>query len=238
MGVAREDLGIVPLPVIFSSTIALWWCDLDLRRAGITAWLPWLSAGEKLRAARFGSELLRQRYVAGRTALRWILAQRLGLESAAVPLQVARHGRPQLSGPHRSDFNVSHTGGFALIALLEQGSRPRRIGIDLERADRKPNVDRLSRKVLADTERKSLEVDSGAERNRRFLRYWTCKEAMSKATGDGLRAPFAALEVRLDEAPRLIDGPPPYLPSDWELHVPAVPAGYLAAVAKWTPPRE
>jgi phosphopantetheinyl transferase len=74
-------------------------------------------------------------------------------------------------------------------------------------------------------------------RRERFVRYWTCKEAMSKATGDGLIAPFGRLDVALSENPRLIDGPPPYTPAHWALHSAAVPAAWVATIAIWRPPR-
>jgi phosphopantetheinyl transferase len=65
------------------------------------------------------------------------------------------------------------------------------------------------------------------------LRLWTCKEAMSKATGDGLAAPFRALDVSNEGPPRVRDGPAPYRPADWQLHALEAPAGYLATLALW-----
>jgi hypothetical protein len=56
---------------------------------------------------------------------------------------------------------------------------------------------------------------------------------MSKATGEGLLAPFRRLDVGLLDPPRLLDGPPPYRPGRWTLHQPAVPDGWLATVAIW-----
>ena len=72
-------------------------------------------------------------------------------------------------------------------------------------------------------------------RRRRFLRYWTCKEAMSKATGDGLSAPFRRLEVKLADTFELLAGPPPYQPKRWRLHAIDVREGYLATAALWSP---
>ena len=74
-----------------------------------------------------------------------------------------------------------------------------------------------------------------SERRKRFLRYWTCKEAMSKATGDGLSAPFRRLELRLAEGIELAGGPAPYRPARWQLSAVDVPPGFLATVALWSP---
>jgi len=59
---------------------------------------------------------------------------------------------------------------------------------------------------------------------------------MSKATGDGLIAPFGHLEVSHPDRPRLVGGPPPYLPDRWTLHSVAVPPTWFASVAIWRPP--
>ena len=66
-----------------------------------------------------------------------------------------------------------------------------------------------------------------------FLRAWTCKEAMSKATGDGLLAPFREIDVDSGAVPGLNAGPPPYLPSAWMLYAAPVPEGYFATLAIW-----
>lgn len=72
-----------------------------------------------------------------------------------------------------------------------------------------------------------------AARRRRFLQLWTCKEAMSKATGDALTAPFRDIDVTVDDGPRLIAGPPPYLADRWRLISAAVPSELIATVALW-----
>jgi hypothetical protein len=59
---------------------------------------------------------------------------------------------------------------------------------------------------------------------------------MSKATGDGLIAPFGRLDVALSDAPRLLDGPPPYVAAHWTLHHAAVPAAWIATIAIWHRP--
>ena len=159
----------------------------------------------------------------------------LGVPPAAVPIARGRRGRPQLAGIDADlDFNVSHTGGVALIGLRRNNGRDARIGVDVERADRVLGSDRLARKFLTSNERATLEDLEPGERRRAFLRYWTCKEAMSKATGDGLIAPFRHLEVDLQAAPRLVAGPAPYAPPAWALVAAPVPEGYFATVALWT----
>ncbi len=214
--------------------IAFWWCGLDRTPDAIATIAAWLSPAETARADRFGTETLRHRWIAGRTSLRILLGDVLGVAPAHVALRRGVRGRPALADAASGiDFNVSHTQNVALVGVARNLPAGTRIGIDVERIDREVGSDRLAKKFLTAREQAELAGFASDHRRQRFLRYWTCKEAMSKATGDGLAAPFRHLDVDLSEMPRLIDGPPPYLPSRWSLHFVDVPDGWLATVAIW-----
>lgn len=210
--------------------VTLWWAVLTASDAEVARVSGWLAAGEQARAARFGREALSRRYILGRALLRWALGNALGLPPPGVPIVRGARGRPQLAGNTGVDFNISHTEGVALIGI----SRAGRIGVDVERTDRDVHADRLARKFLTDAEQATLTSLPEDERRERFLRYWTCKEAMSKATGEGLSAPFRRLEVRFADAIELVRGPGPYEPSCWRLHAVDVPSDYLATLALWS----
>lgn len=204
---------------------------LAARDDAFACFSSWLAPQEHARAARFGREELRRRYVIGRATLRWTLGRTLEMAPEEVPIVRGERGRPGLGVDAGLDFNISHTEGVALIGMTRSG----RIGVDVERMERGVNADGLSRKFLTRAEQATLaDLDEDARR-RRFLRYWTCKEAMSKATGDGLSAPFRRLEVAIGEAIELAAGPPPYEPSRWRLYAITVATGYLATVALWSP---
>jgi 4'-phosphopantetheinyl transferase len=221
------------LPVALAcaaADVALWWAPLAVAPDEIARLAAWLAPAEHARADRFGREGLAQRYIAGRALLRWLLGRTLGVPPHAVPIGRGVRGRPQLAGDTGIDFNVSHTAGIALVGI----TRARRIGVDVERADRAVRADGLAAKFLTAAERATLAPLPEDERRARFLRYWTSKEAMSKATGEGLSAPFRELEVRLDETIELVGGPEPYQPARWQLARVDAPAGFLATVALWS----
>ncbi len=170
----------------------------------------------------------------GRSALRVVLGRTLGIDAADVTIRRGVRGRPELVDvTARIDFNVSHTRDVALVAVARDLPGKARVGVDIEHRDREVGADRLARKFLTPGEWATLADLPEDLRRQRFLRYWTCKEAMSKATGDGLIAPFRQLDVDLANPPRLRAGPPPYLPGDWSLHFADVPAAWLATVAIW-----
>jgi len=214
--------------------IDAWLCELERTTAEIDDLFALLSPHERERASRFGTAALRNRWIAGRSALRHILGNALGIAPAAVALDRGRRGRPQLADAgSRIDFNVSHTRGMAFICIARDVAPTTRIGVDIEHADRDVGVDLLSRKFLTSRERETLAGLSLDARRRRFLRYWTCKEAMSKATADGIIAPFGRLDVDLSDPPRLCSGPPPYVPVEWSLQHAEAPPAWIATVAIW-----
>ena len=212
----------------------VWWCELERTPAELEVIAATLSPAEAARAARFGTDALRNRWMAGRAALREVLALTLGIAPAEVAIRRGVRGRPELTdGSSRIDFNVSHTRGVALMAIACDVPPTTRIGVDIEHTEREVGVDMLQKKFLSPLERERIAALSPDARRRQFLHYWTCKEAMSKATGDGIVAPFGQLEVELTDPPRLRAGPPPYTPDDWSLYPAAVPAEWFATIAVW-----
>src|SRR5206468_875858 len=115
-----------------SDTVSLWWCALACSAGAAAAIAGWLSSDERTRMQRFGSDMLRTRYLVGRASLRWVLARTLGVTPRDVAIERGPRGRPRLAFAAGLDFNVSHTADVALIGL----SRDARIGVDVEREDR------------------------------------------------------------------------------------------------------
>jgi len=209
--------------------VSAWWVQLAASENEVARLGTWLAPEEHARAARYSRGPLAQRYIVGRASLRWLLGRTLGVAPAAVPIQLDARGRPHLDGDFGNDFNVSNTEGVALIGITSEG----RIGVDIEHSARRVRVDGLARKLLTPAERATLAPLDEAERRARFLRYWTCKEALSKATGDGLAAPFREIEVELGTNIALAKGPPPYAPKGWRLRAIDVAAGFIATTALW-----
>jgi 4'-phosphopantetheinyl transferase len=223
--------GIVRLASV-SPDIELWWCSLQPLQARLDVFERSLSEAERTRAARFGTPQLRDRYVMGRGSLRSILAGELDIDPAAVDIVRGTRGRPQLAGTPALDFNVSHTDGVAIVGIVRRG----RIGVDIERLDRTINVEGIARKFMTANERAAIAAQDADAGRRRLLTLWTCKEAMSKATGDALAAPFGSIDVAIDTGRTLRSGPSPYRADHWLLHPLVVPPEYVATAAVWEAP--
>lgn len=186
-----------------------------------------LDQRERERAARLHDPLLRRRYIAAHSALRQLLGWRLGCDPAALVLTVDRHGKPSLPGG-RPAFNLSHSGGWALIALADDGA----IGVDLELGERLGEVDRLAERLFADGELAAFRALPHAARTRAFLTAWARKEAALKALGLGL--PGGMEHVLIAEHPLRLQGDHACLPglADLHLHDLPAPGGGVAALCQ------
>jgi 4'-phosphopantetheinyl transferase len=179
----------------------------------MAAMLAQLSADEQIRAAGFRFERDRYQFILCRHLLRAALAEACSITPDQVEFDYGPQGRPRIRGMDGSiDFNISHADGIAAIAISAAG----RVGIDLEP---EPITD-LDHSPLADTvltvrEREELSNHSPNRRTRRFLEYWTAKEAFLKLDGLGLSVEPRHLEVMWrDEYCRCallpgLTGPPP-----------------------------
>jgi 4'-phosphopantetheinyl transferase len=165
---------------------AIFWCAADLlSRRAATALIEELSDEEARRAAAFAFERDRRTYIAAHALVRRALKRRL---DGAEPYFVrSPDGRPELTpaqlGRPALSFNLTHTCDFAACALL----RGAPVGIDAEDMRRPIDIAAVAGRWFAVPERRLLERHSGVDRAHLFFRIWTLKEAILKATGQGLR---------------------------------------------------
>lgn len=170
----------------------LWRLDLDAAGDEVT---DILSEGERARAARFYFERDRRRFIAGRAALRRILAAYLDRAPAALVFALGPYGKPALENPGL-EFNLSHSGGCGLIAV----TRGRRVGVDVEGIRTDFACEEIARRFFAPAEVEALAASAPHEYATAFFRCWTRKEAYVKARGDGLTLALDRFEVQLDAA--------------------------------------
>lgn len=174
-----------------ATDVDVWHVDLDIDPGVIG---DVLSAEEHARAARFATSTLRQRFTAGRAALRLILAGHLGADPAALRFVSGPWGKPALANEVSNlRFNLSHSDGRMLCALVAG----REVGIDIERMRDDVDLDALARRFFAPREAAALEALPPALRRDGFYAGWTRKEAFIKATGRGLSTPLDSFAVTL-----------------------------------------
>lgn len=129
----------------------------------------------------------------GRQPLLQTLAVYLGIDADKVTLVEGPHGRPQVDSRYDSglDFNWSHSGDYALIAVA-RGIAP---GIDLERRRPRPRALPIARRFFDSDEAESLAALPEEARAAAFLELWTAKEAVLKAHGHGISYGLKRLRI-------------------------------------------
>lgn len=144
---------------------------------------PRLSASDNARVASMsGDSEGRQLWRNARIATRIVLERAGGPETRQADFEIEPGGRPRLAAGSPW-FNVSHTGGAALIAI----SKIAPVGVDLERKQRslKMSGDRRQR-IIASAERFGADRQLSATHDADVVRAWVRLEAAAKALGIGI----------------------------------------------------
>jgi 4'-phosphopantetheinyl transferase len=190
---------------------------LDERAQGVGAMAAWLSEAERQRASRLRFERDRRRFIAARSRLRELLAERVGTRPEALELASGRNGKPQL-GPRFAHtgwrFNASHCDEVALYAF----SRETDVGIDIEAIRPIAEADDIAARFFSPRERRDYLALAPDDRPRGFFRCWTRKEALVKALGEGLSLPLERLDASA-------------APGGWRLESFSPLPGFIAALA-------
>ena len=200
---------------------AVWvWClHVDLDFGSALPFYALLDQTERRRADRFRCQRDAVGFILTRAHLRLILASALNIDAAAVHFSYEAAGKPHLEGESGPWFNVSHSGGMALIAIASD----RRVGVDIERI--RPMADHDPAMYFSPDEVWALQRLPAQQREKAFFRCWTRKEAYLKARGDGLGFGLQKFSVSLapDLSPRLLHvaGYPqePSLWDFWDLNI-------------------
>jgi 4'-phosphopantetheinyl transferase len=156
-----------------------------------------LTVADLEQRSRFARADDRRRLTGARALARIVLAELVGTPPGALRIDRTcrrcggQHGRPWLPAWPQVQFSVSHAGSCIAVATLRGGL----VGVDVEEVGRlsAAEVDRLAEHVLAAPERAVLARRPATERPAAFTSYWVRKEAVLKATGEGLSAPLDEL---------------------------------------------
>lgn len=190
--------------------------SLAVSQAEFQSALVVLDQEERQRAERFTFERHRRRWVAGRAALRGILAEHLECRSEDIRFQLRPDGKPVVVAHDQTGvsgreamssdaaalpisvaaplyFNMSHSEERAVVSV----SLTHETGCDVEWVKRIRDMDNLCRRVFSPAEQAEMASIEPAEKMLAFYQGWTRKEAVIKTTGEGLRADLSAFDVSL-----------------------------------------
>ena len=157
----------------------------------------WAELGREERAAlrRMRPGAARRDRLAAHALARSMLAERARCRPSDVALRKTALGRPVFvppAGAARATVSIAARDGLAICAVAAGGV----VGADVECVERvgaDPLV--VAREVCSAQELRRLLALPARRRRAWFLRLWTMKEAVLKATGHGLTVPPAEITV-------------------------------------------
>lgn len=190
--------------------------------------IAWLDEHEMARRGRFRMDSDRDRFTLAAVLLRSVVGRYIGRHRSAVPIDRTchhcgePHGRPRVAHSHL-EVSISHSDEAVAVAVTRAGP----VGIDIEAVAAR-EWEGLVSSVCAPVEKEFVRTI------RDFYAFWTRKEAVLKATGQGLRTPMTDVVVTPPEAAPLLlalgdNAPPPSRMAEVE-----VPDGYTGATAVLT----
>jgi 4'-phosphopantetheinyl transferase len=224
-------------PPLASEDAHVWATTLSVAPDVLETFAATLSPDETARANKFKFEKHRNRFIAGRGALRGILGQYLSEGPAGLSFVYLANGKPALGGEFADAgiyFNLAHTEDLALVAVTRMGD----VGVDVEGVRPIKNVDELVARFFSRRENELFQKVPEIEKPAAFFNLWTRKEALLKATGEGITGSLNLVEVSFlpGEAARLLA-----IPGDieeaaqWNLRELTPVTGFTGAIAIQAP---
>lgn len=180
------------IPPLTGEDVHVWATSLAVAPAVLETFAATLSPDETARANKFKFDKHRNRFIAGRGALRAILARYLNTAAADLRFAYSENGKPALTGDFGGiHFNLAHTEDLALVAVTRIGL----IGVDVEAVRPVKNVDELVARFFSKRENELFQKVPEEQKPAAFFNLWTRKEALLKATGEGITRSLSLVEV-------------------------------------------
>jgi len=160
----------------------------------------WLSRWGK-RSTHAPKRVLRAKMTA-RCLVDSVLQKYIGGTADELEFSREKNGRPYIAGA-KLDFNLSHSGDWALLAV----SAGTRVGVDIEQVREDRDFRAIACRYFSASEAKMIcDSDNEFLARARFYALWTAKEAALKAVGTGIAGGLAETSLEDGQHIRLPDG--------------------------------
>lgn len=189
-------------PELRSGQVHVWRLPLDADQKKLARLIKLLAPAERTYAEHSYFERGYRERVMSRAALRTLLGYYLSDSPEKIKIDSSKLGKPYLAEIPNLYFNVSHAGDYALLAFTHIAE----IGVDLEVTNRRIKIASLVNRFFSRVEVPVILDGERADQVAAFFRAWTRKEAVIKATGDGLTTPLDefGVSIQLSEPVRVL----------------------------------
>ena len=228
----------IPEREMAAGEVHVWSLPLDLGQSSLASVTEFLSPDERTRADRFRFEVHRDRFAAGRGLLRAILGRYCDVPPERLRFNYGANGKPELITPCEGlrctggslHFNLAHSEGVGVLAVTQTGP----LGVDVEQVRRLQEFNELVSQFFSAREAAEFSKLPWEQQPAAFFNLWTRKEALLKATGEGIAHSLNQVEVSFlpGEPARVLSLPEkPWAGGKWSLVDLAISPSYAAALA-------
>jgi 4'-phosphopantetheinyl transferase len=186
-----------PLSGLNTGKIDIWFSRGDWPASEIKKFKALLSSEEKARAQRFRFLSDYNRYIVQHGVLRLLLAGHEGCKPGQIDIRTSVNGKPYLAGQQERGgihFSLSSSDAFIAIAFSHTGS----IGVDIEKIRDIPDMLEIVERHFTSGEKCQIFSCPENLRAALFYKFWTRKEAVLKAQGEGLLKPLDCVDVAMN----------------------------------------
>lgn len=161
--------------------VEVWPLRLSDLQKHLVLFVDLLNHGERQRYDRFTNTAAKNGFAIARGVLRLLLGKYLQQLPAQVTIQALDHGKPVVAEKLGLHFNLSHSHDLVLLAFADA-----RVGVDVEFSQRRVDFNAIMRRFFSETEQQDWLINQTPTPEISFFRGWTRKEAILKATGEGI----------------------------------------------------
>lgn len=252
LSINKFDCGMVKTQALMGSIVSLeiperelaagevhvWSLPLDISQSSLASVTGFLSSDERTRADRFRFEVHRNRFAVGRGLLRAILGRYCDVPPERLQFDYGLNGKPELITPCEGvrrtggalHFNLAHSDGVGVLAVTQTAP----VGVDVEQVRRLQEFNELVSQFFSAREAAEFSKLPWEKQPAAFFNLWTRKEALLKATGEGIAHSLNQVEVSfLPGEPARVHSLPAkqWAGGEWSLVELAISPSYAAALA-------
>lgn len=174
-------------PSLHENELHLWFVPLSLDHEQQENAIELLNDTQRDKYHRRATPALKNAYLAGRYHLMNMLGAYNCMSAKDVQISYSRLNKPYLNpNPKDIQFNFTDTVLDANSVAMFAFTRSKSVGVDIESLGRRANFASIVKKRFSPAEINHVTQECGDIDARRFLAYWTRKEAYGKATGQGI----------------------------------------------------
>lgn len=116
-----------------------------------------------------------------------VLSDFMICESEDILADISKRGKPFITNPRKTNFNISHSGNLYSIVISKN---EKEIGVDIERLEKIRNINTFNQVILTKYSKDLIKKYSIEEKNTKLLELWCSIEAYSKCNDSSLFSCF------------------------------------------------